>query len=787
RFDLFPPKVNLSTARDRQSLVAQVTMDNGITRDVTGEVKFQIADAKLLRREGQVLYPLADGVTEVVVHLGERTVKVPVTVSDVAAKPPVSFRLDVVPAFTKAGCNTGSCHGSSRGKDGFNLSLFGYDPAGDYHRITREQIGRRINLAVPSASLLLEKATGAVTHTGGELFQSSSPLYQTLLRWLEAGAPDDPADIARATSIEIFPKSMVLNGKNTTQRLTVVASYSDGRTRDVTALAAFSSNNDRSAAISPQGLVTADHRGEAFVMARFDAYTVGSQVIVLPKDAKLDWPDVPEHNYVDTLVNQKLKKLRIVPSEICSDEIFLRRVYIDVTGKLPSEPEYQRFIADKDPKKREKLVDVLLDRKEFTELWVMKFAELLQIRSDGNINRGISYKASVLYYNWLQEKIANNVPMDQIVQELLGSTGGTFATPTTNFYQIERDTKKLTENIAQVFMGMRIQCAQCHNHPFDRWTMDDYYSFVSFFTQVGRKQAEDPRETIVYNRGSGELNHPVHKKPMPPKFLGGNVAEVKGKDRRAIAARWLASPENPYFARNLANIVWAHFLGRGIVEPVDDVRISNPAVNPELLDELGRRFTDYKYDFKRLVRDICLSRTYQLSTQTNPTNLTDGTNFSRAYVRRQRAEVLYDVISQVTETMEQNKFRGLPKGARAVQIADGRTSTFFLKTFGRATRDTVCSCEVSMEPNLSQALHLLNGQTVGGKIRSGNVVANMLKKHMTGEQIIDSLYLRCLSRRPTDVEKLHLLDRVKDAEDQREAYEDVFWALLNSKEFLFNH
>jgi hypothetical protein len=336
-------------------------------------------------------------------------------------------------------------------------------------------------------------------------------------------------------------------------------------------------------------------------------------------------------------------------------------------------------------------------------------------------------------------------------------------------------------------MGMRIQCAQCHNHPFDRWTMDDYYSFAAFFSQIGRKNGEDPRERIVFDKGEGEIKHPVGGRTMAPKFLGGDSPDVKGKDRRKVLADWLASPDNPYFARNLANIVWAHFFGKGIIDPVDDVRVSNPASNPELLDELARRFTSYKYDFKKLVRDLCTSRTYQLATESNATNETDTRNFAKGPIRRIRAEVLLDVISEVTDTP--NKFKGLPLGARAVQIADGNTSNYFLKTFGRASRETVCSCEVKMEPNLSQALHLLNGDTVNARIQQGGVVKKLVDAGKKGPEILDELYLRCLGRRPAEEEARKILAQVP-AEDKnalRQGLEDVFWALLNANEFIFNH
>jgi hypothetical protein len=384
-----------------------------------------------------------------------------------------------------------------------------------------------------------------------------------------------------------------------------------------------------------------------------------------------------------------------------------------------------------------------------------------------------------------RERIAGNVPFNELIRQILSAKGGTFSSPATNYYQIEQDVLKLTENTAQVLMGTRIQCAQCHNHPFDRWTMDDYYSFVSFFAQVKRKPAEDPRERIVFDEG-GETQHPVTKQNMVPKFLGGPKPDLTNKSRREALAEWLASAENPWFAKNVANIVWAHFLGVGIVDPVDDVRVSNPASNPELLEALAKKFVSDNYGLKKLVRDICNSRTYQLSTRTNETNATDTRNFSHAMIRRVRAEVLLDCISSVTSTP--NKFKGLPMGARAVQIADGNTTNYFLTTFGRATRATVCSCEVKMEPNLSQALHLLNGDTTQQRIRQGKLVENLLKEKKEPKEIIGTLYLTALSRGPTDMEMEKLLAAVpEEPKARKEALEDIFWALLNSKEFIFNH
>ncbi|APZ93996.1 DUF1549 domain-containing protein [Fuerstiella marisgermanici] len=779
-----PTDIDLSSARDRQSLLVQAVMPNGLTFDVTDKATLVVENPAFIKQDGQTFHPVADGVTKVAVSYAGHAVDVPVKVANSTVNPPLSFRLDVMPVFMKTSCNNGSCHGAARGKDGFALSLFGFDPAGDHHRITREIPGRRINLALPEESLLVEKAAGLVPHTGGKRFDVGGEKYNTLVRWLKEGAPDDPkpAEVPKVVEVELFPKTAVLDGDGETQRLTVRAKYSDGTDRDVTSLAYFSSNNETAAEITQEGIVTGRERGEAFIMARFDTHTVGSNFIVLPKGLKYEDPKTPEFNYIDTLVHNKLRKLRITPSEVCSDPQFLRRVFIDITGTLPSAEEHEQFLADTDPQKREKVVDQLLQRKEFVDIWVMKWAELLQVRT---ITNRVAKKPMLRYFNWLKEKIASNTPTDVMVRELLASKGGTFSDPATNYYQTETETLKVAENAAQVFMGMRIQCTQCHNHPFDRWTMDDYYGFAAFFSQIGRKRAEDPREQIIFNSGRGEVKHPVGGRNMAPKFLGGETPDLKGRDRREVLAEWLASPDNPYFATNLANIVWAHFFGKGIIDQVDDVRVSNPPVNAELLAELGKRFTDYNYDFRRLVRDICTSRTYQLSTQTNPSNETDHTNFAHAELRRLRAEVMLDCITQVTSTVD--KFAGLPVGARAVHIADGNTSTYFLTTFGRAKRESVCSCEVQMEPNLSQALHLMNGTTVNSKIQQGGLIPAMLKEGKTPAEVITELYLRCFTRKPTEAEMAKLLAVTAEDENPQQPLEDIFWSLLNSREFLFNH
>jgi len=776
----YPPEIKLSGKHDVQRFIAVLKRGDGVTQDVTAAASIQLVDPQVAARDGDKLTPVADGTTKLRVEFEGLAAEVPVTVSQAAQAAPVSFQNDVMPVFMRAGCNTGACHGAARGKDGFQLSLFGYDPAGDHHRLTREMGIRRINLALPAESLLLQKSIGAVPHTGGKRFAADTPYYAALQQWLASGAPNDTGQAPRVERVELFPPAAVLEGAQSAQRFVVVAHYSDGTDRDVTPLAVFLTSNDNSAAVNSDGLVTAHQRGEAFIMARFDTHTVVSQVVVLPKDLPYEPPPVTG-NYIDQLVAAKLEKLRIVPSELCRDEEFLRRVTVDVCGQLPTPEEHAEFLADTAPDKRSRWIDRLLERKEFSEIWAMKWAELLMIKSTNEV----SYKSAFLYYSWLTDCIANNVPLDEMVRRLLTASGGTFTQPATNYYQVERDTLKTAENTAQVFLGIRVQCAQCHNHPFDRWTMDDYYGFAAFFARIGRKPAEDYRETIVFSRDGGEVNHPVGGRVMAPKFLGGEAPDVSRTDRRQALAEWLTAPDNTLFATSVANRVWDHFFGLGIVEPVDDVRVSNPPSNPELYRTLGAKLVEYQYDFKQLVRDICNSHAYQRSATGNESNQHDERNFARAQVRRIRAEILLDCISQATETKD--KFRGLPLGSRAVQVADGSTTTYFLTAFGRAPRTTVCACEVRTDPSLSQALHLINGATVHGKIAQGGLVKRWLESGQSPEAILESIYIRCLSRRPTAEEQKQLLASVAEAGHPQAGLDDVFWAVLNSREFIFNH
>jgi hypothetical protein len=635
-----------------------------------------------------------------------QAVDVPLKVEQAKVDPPVSFRRDVMPVFLKSGCNSGGCHGASRGKDGFRLSLFGYDPEGDHFRLTHEMVGRRINLALPEESMIITKNIGTAPHTGGKVFAKDSEIAKTLLRWLEAGAPNDPPGVdgkptaPECTSIELLPKGLLLEGSGQRFRTTVRAHYADGTDRDITSMALFLTSNEGSAKIEKDGTIVTGQRGEAFVMARFATHTVGSQVIVIPKDLQYEWPQVSEANWVDGLVHNKLRALRMLPSGTCDDETFLRRANIDITGALPTSAEVKQFVADTDAQKRGKKVDELLNRKEFVDMWALKWSELLQIRTDNN-NQG-SYKAVLGYYTWVRDQLEKNVPLNQVAAQLISATGSNLENPAANYYQLEQDPLKLAEDTAQAFFGIRIQCAQCHNHPFDRWTMDDYRGFVAFFTQIGRKNGEDPRERIIFSSGSGESKHPLGDRVIPPKFLGGEAPDAKA--RTAASCLRTGLPHRIIRTSRGTSRTWCG-PSTWAAEVLNRWTMSGSPI-PRRILSCWRRSVRKSWNTITISEGSsatsCTSRTYQLTTRPNETNELDDRNFAKATIRRMRAEVMLDCITQVTETKD--KYRGLPAGARAVEIADGKTSNYFLPTFGRATRETICSAKKWVRRSLRRCI-----------------------------------------------------------------------------------
>ena len=778
---VFPERVELPYLSDQQRILIQAVYSDGSTLDVTELVTITVADTSISTLENGWIVPHQAGETKASVEFSGLTHSLEIVVGKDAGERPIRFRNDVLAHLTKAGCNTGKCHGAASGKDGFRLSLFGYDPAGDHYRLTRELNGRRVNLADPENCLLVNKATGEVPHTGGGLIPKGSTAYRKLVTWLAKGAPADPVETPVPTGITVYPNKAVLSQPGLSQQVTVYANYSDGTVRDVTELSVFLSNNDAAATVTETGLAESTGPGTAFIMARFDEFTGGSDLIVRPGTA-YEAPAFVAANEIDEMVFARWLDLHIKPSELCSDEVFVRRVYLDTIGLLPTAEQTQEFVADPAEDKRARLIDDLIAREEFLDMWTMKLAELLLIRRAN----GLSQKGLTRYDAWLRDKVKSGVSIDKIVRELIPATGSTFENPPTSYYQTETTPQLIAENIAQSFLGMRLQCAQCHNHPFDRWTMDDYYGFASFVSRVGYKQAKDPREITVYDAGEGALAHPIPGREVRPKFLGGEFPEIQpGTDYRQVLAEWLTSPENAAFAQNLANILWEQFLGVGIITPVDDVRVSNPPSNPQLLKLLGEKLVAYEFDVRKLARDILNSQTYQLSTQANEWNVWDKRDFSHSQIRRVRAEVLLDCISQVTQTSD--RLSGLPLGGRAIEIPDGNSNNYFLETFGRSDRSTACSCEVSTSPTLSQALHLLNGETTSGKIEEGGVIDQLIGEGKSPVEIADFIYLTCYSRKPTSVERAKIAAIFAASKDTRQDLVDLFWAVLNSNEFVFNH
>jgi len=708
------------------------------------------------------------------------------------------FRRDVMPILFRAGCNAGTCHGSARGKDGYMLSLFGFDPAGDYRRTVEEMPGRRVNTAAPAESLLLLKATGAVPHTGGRRFDRDSDLARTLLAWIEAGAPDDVGTVPDVAGIALSDDALLFDAAGGTEALRVTATSTDGSTRDVTALALFGTNNPSVADIDDGGGVTAKGPGDTTVFARFSRFTVGAEVIVLPPGGDFVWSNPPENNFIDTLVFERLEKLRIVPAEVCDDETFLRRVTLDLAARVPTVAEYEAFMADVSAEKRARKIDALLASEDFTDYVTALWGELCRVNSHDYTGRADSHKPANAFFRWLRDQVAADRPFDEVVGDLATAVGSTNTDGQTGLYTMlikdyRLNPKVLAADFSQLFLGVRMQCAECHNHPFDRWTMDDYYGFVSFFTGVKRKGGSDSRDRrVIFDPSAPPAQHAVDGRPVPAKLLGA-VEPVggAGDPRRALAA-WIRDPANDLFNRTIVNRLWAHLLGVGIVEPVDDFRATNPPANGPLLAALAARFAEHDRRLRPIIRDICNSRVYQLSVRPTPSGAGDQRQFSHARLRRLRADVLLDSIVAVTGVP-----RSLPNsatGTKAISYINrnhyySASGDFVLDTFGQSARKTVCACDTRIDPSLSQVMHLLVGETAGPRVHTaatGGVLRSIVEAHQTPEAVIEAIFVRVLSRRPTTEEREALLALV--AEDQTPAvYEDIFAGLIDSSEFLFNH
>jgi hypothetical protein len=704
----------------------------------------------------------------------------------------VSFETDVMPLLDKYGCSAAACHGSPRGKGGLALSLFGAYPADDYAAMTKSSAGRRINLVEPAKSLLLKKVTGTVTHQGGALLDPESSDGELLAAWLAQGAAWQGPNPSRITSIEVSPNHPALK-EGESEQLAVTAVFSDGRRQDISAEARYRSSNETVATVEG-GKVEAKDYGQATIIVSYRRHTA-LVLMAVAQSLESDFPETPENNKVDELVFARLRTLGIPPSALCSDAEFLRRVYLDVIGVLPRLDEARAFLADKDPKKRAKLIDRLLTREEFADYWALKWGDLLRIKSEYPSN--LWPNAVQAYHHWIREAVAANEPYDQFVRELLVSSGSNFRDPPCNYYRAlrRRDPQGFAEVTALVFMGTRVGCARCHAHPTENWTRDDNLGMAAFFAQVRFKNTQEWKEEIVFLDLDQPFRHPNTLQPITSKFLGGPAAQVeKGEDLRAKFAAWLTTPDNPWFARNIVNRIWFWLLGRGIVHEVDDMRPTNPPSNPELLAYLESELVGHKYDLKHIFRVVLNSRTYQLSSQPGEWNARDEALFSHYPIKRLGAEQLLDAVGQVTETSEDfssaipEPFTVLPKGWRATQLGDGSISTPFLELFGRPPRDTAYESDRCTQSSMHQSLYLLSSAQLEAKINKSPRIERLLKADKGEAEIVEEFYLAALSRMPTEQEKQKALEYIGDDPKLRQqAVADLMWALLNTREFMFNH
>lgn len=773
----------------RQQLLVTSIAADGTTADATRDAAWVVSDPSVLSIDSTgMAVPTGDGEVTVTATVGDKTTSVHVAVTGFANPLPISFQNQVVPIFTKLGCNGGGCHGKSGGQNGFKLSLLGFYPSDDFEFLRKESRGRRIFPAVPAESLLLKKAIGRSPHGGGKRMEADSKEYNLLVQWIEQGMPYGGDSDPIVTEIRCVPETRTMTQK-AHQQIAVIATYSDGSTEDVTRMALFEPNEAEMAECSTTGLVsTLDLAGEVAIMARYQGQ-VATFRATIPLGA--DTSSMPEPvNLVDTAVFGKLKQLGIPASEVCDDATFLRRASLDIAGTMPSAAEVQSFLADSSADKRDRLVDRLLDSPAYADQFANKWNFVLR---NHKVN-GEDTPGTMLFHQWLWNKMYDNTPYDQFVREIVTASGDPQINPAVTWYRDVDSTEEQVEDTAQLFLGLRIQCARCHHHPFEKWSQDDYYGMAAFYGRVGKKTIPNASgamrdRRVFHNEGVATANNPRSGKALKPTGLGTPAYEIPAdSDPRVKLADWMSDPQNPFFAKSLVNRYWKHFFSRGIVEPEDDMRATNPPSNPELLDALAAHFIQSGFDLKDLVRTICCSRTYQLSALPNEFNGNDKQNFSRYYPRRLSAEVLYDAFHQVTDTGE--GFGGMPAGTRALQLSDASNSTYFLQVFGQPKGDTACECERSTDANLAQSLHLLNGKEIQEKIsRDGARTARLSgETERPNEERIKELYRWVFAREPNSEELEVAIGYIKSHEaNVRGGYEDIVWALVNTKEFQFNH
>jgi hypothetical protein len=765
RLDVKPAAVKLTGPFAYSQLLVTAHLEGGTTADVTRIATYTAPGPHFNITPAGMVRPGTDGSSDIGVTLAGQSVKVPVTVSGMKTDTPVSFVTDVQPVLSKLGCNAGTCHGAQAGKNGFKLSLRGYDPIYDYRALTDDLEGRRFNRAAPERSLMLMKPAGAAPHQGGVMMQPGDPNYELVRRWIAQGVKFDP-DAPRVKSVAVEPQNPTVQRIGDRQQFAIVATYTDGRTRDVTAEAFVESSNTEVATVDKTGLMTSVRRGEATMLARYEGAYAASTVVILGDRSGFAWEPRPVHNFIDELVDAKLKKVKVQPSPVCDDAEFVRRVYLDLTGLPPSPEAVKAFLDDKrDTKaKRDALIDELVGGEAFVEHWTNKWADLLQVNTKFLGNNG-----AAAFRKWIREAVAKNTPYDKFAYEVLTASGSNVDNPPAAYFKVLRTPDAVMENTTQLFLAIRFNCNKCHDHPFERWTQDNYYNLAAYFAQVrltedpkfkGQKlggtavEGAKPLVELVTDQKGGDVKHERTGEVAPPRFPYTVKLDISSADpRRVQAAKWVTSPQNPYFAKSYVNRLWSYLLGVGIIEPVDDIRAGNPPTNPELLDKLTAEFVKGGFDTRALIKTICKSRTYQLSLATNKWNKDDEINYSHALARRLPAEVLFDAIHAATGS--QSRLPGLPPGARAAQLVDSNVNLpgGFLELFGKPVRESACECERSGGLNLGPVLAMVNGPIVADAIKDPN---NRITKLVLGDKddakVVAGLYLSVLNRHPTKAE-----------------------------------
>jgi len=782
-----PDQQQLVGSNSRRQLVVTGVYSSGQRHDLTDKVTYSVTPTTLatLTPTGLVR-PLKDGVVTITAREPTgKAASIELTLSSCAEELPVNFSNEIVPIFTKRGCNAGGCHGKTDGQNGFRLSLLGFYPEDDYEFLVHEDRGRRIFLSDPDFSLLLQKPANLLPHGGGKRLEEGSYEWQLISRWIAQGTPFGKEDDPVLDHIEVTPPVREMNF-GTSQQIAVTAHYSDGTSRDVTQLSSYEPNHQEMANCDTSGRISVQQiPGEVAIMVRFSGQVSVFRSIIPQGVAVPTTP--PEKTILDRLVFEKLRQLGIPPSGLCDDATFIRRATVDLTGRLPSIEETEAFIANANPAKRDQLVDRLVGSTGYADYFANKWSSVLRNKRRNNNDIAYTYR----FHTWIRRALRENMPYDHFVRSILTATGDSGSHPPVAWYREVRSSTAKMEDTAQLFLGMRLACAKCHHHPFERWSQQDYYGFEAFFTQTAMKSSKyNPQpntpDTVYVKVAAAKSRNPRSGVDVPPTPLGGEPLELEPyEDARHSLVDWMADPANPFFARALVNRYWKHFFSKGIVDPEDDLRVTNPPTNPELLDALSQHFIAHRFDLQDLVKTICKSSVYQLSSEPTEFNLTDHQNFSRFYPRRFSAEVLNDAVDSVA--MATSTFSGIPRGTTAVQLPDNGFNNYFLEVFGKPEAESACECERSVEANLSQSLHLLNSSDMQNRLQRNGGRAALLSRDedRSDEAKIRELYLAAFSREPTSTETAFVVKSLSSYTNQQQAWEDVLWAIFNAKEFQF--